>query len=140
MPIFGTRISPRLDCARQILILELKGKEVIDREEISKEDWLPYSDATAMKELGINTVICGGIRHWDLFSLRGQGIRIIPHVFGDVEDVIKLFLTGKLKSEQPDPGLRKRCCQVRNKFHADEKHGLEESGTWSGNKPAGGKE
>lgn len=121
IPIFGDRISPRFDCARQILVLELRGKEIFGRQEISKEGWLPYSEAAAMKELGINTVICGGIRHWDLFSLKGQGIRVIPHVFGEIDNVINLFLAGKLKPEPPYPGPRKRCCYARRKYHASKK-------------------
>ncbi len=109
IPVFGNRVSPRLDCARQILILEVNGQEIISRQEVDRQSWLSYSDPGRMKALGVDVVICGGVRHWDCLGFLGQGIRVIPHVFGEVEEVVKLFLAGELKAQDSVMERKRRC-------------------------------
>ncbi len=96
IPTFGSRVSPRFDCSHKILLVDIEGGKIIGRREIDVSHWHPLSHINKVHDLKTDTVICGGICNRDYYGLFNDGIRVIPLVFGEVEEVIKAFLNGDL--------------------------------------------
>jgi len=53
--------------------------------------------AVQLKELGINTVICGGLGMGMLNALKGNGITVCANVSGDADEAVEAFLAGTLE-------------------------------------------
>ena len=97
IPLFGSRVSPRFDCAQRMLLVKIEDKEVVEKEEIWVARWNPLQRITRLTELGIDTVICGGISNFSVRMLANNGIRVISWITGEAEEAIKLHLKGQLK-------------------------------------------
>jgi predicted Fe-Mo cluster-binding NifX family protein len=112
IPIFGSRISPRFDCSHRISLLDIKRRRIIGRREIDVSQLHPLSLMNRLYDLRTDTVICGGISNRDYHGLSNAGIRVIPLVFGEVEEVVKAFLNGDLVPSSlgfPGGRHRRRC-------------------------------
>ena len=97
IPIFLDRISPRLDCARRMLILEIEKDRLVDKRELDISHWLPDEKIIQLRQLGIEQLICGGIRDQDRMGLNQLGIQVAFSVFGEVDRIIGEYLQGNLK-------------------------------------------
>jgi len=98
IPLFGTRVSPRFDYTQGFLLVEEENGEIIERQEISAEDLTPYTRVRKLSELGIDTLICGGIDRASTQQLSFNGIRIYSWVTGEAEDALRCFLEGRLET------------------------------------------
>jgi predicted Fe-Mo cluster-binding NifX family protein len=99
IPTFGTRVSPRFDCAQAVLIVSVDDGESTRREELVASGWAPHERINKLLELGVDTVICGGIDSWSTESLQSAGVTIYGWVAGEIEDVLAALLRGELDSE-----------------------------------------
>jgi hypothetical protein len=97
IPVFLDRISPRLDCAKRMLVLYVEENRLLDKREMDISRWSPDEKTTRLKDLGIVQVICGGIRQEDRFNLNRCGIQVVSPIFGEISTVIEAFLKGALK-------------------------------------------
>jgi predicted Fe-Mo cluster-binding NifX family protein len=97
IPIFLDRISPRLDCARRMIILEIEKNRLVDKRELDISHWLPDEKVIQLRQLGIGQLICGGIRDQDRMGLNHLGIQVAFSVFGEVDQIIGEYLQGNLK-------------------------------------------
>ena len=92
IPVFGDRVSPRFEFAREMLIVEAaQGREVL-REKVLMAGIEPLHRVAQLQSLGVDTVICGGIHPLTLELLASSGIRVIAGVLGDVDSVVNQFL------------------------------------------------
>jgi predicted Fe-Mo cluster-binding NifX family protein len=98
IPMFDSRVSPRFDLASKLMIVIIENGKVVDRKEHYLINLHPIRRTTLLCELGIKVLICGGISNFSERLLIGNGIDVIPMVQGEVEEVINLFLNGKLSS------------------------------------------
>ena len=108
-PVFSSRVSPRFDCAPDVLLVTVDGDRVTGRESCSLQGRNSLARVNWLCQRGVDVIICGGISRFSLRSLMNRGLRVFPWVTGDVEDTVKLFLSGQL---QPgliiEPGKRPR--------------------------------
>ena len=109
IPIFGNRISPRLDCAKKVLLVKIEKKEkkvLFSEEKVFQVDGVNEStDFFVSNE--IDTVICGGISIELQDSLIKSDIRVISWVTGEADKALDLFLKGELVSgAMLCPGMR----------------------------------
>ena len=42
IPTFATRVSPRFDCAKSVLVVTIDNGQTSDRHELEAADWAPY--------------------------------------------------------------------------------------------------
>jgi predicted Fe-Mo cluster-binding NifX family protein len=113
IPIFLDRISPRLDCARRLLILEIEKNRLVDKRELDISHWPPDEKIIQLSRMGIRQLICGGLRLEDRDGLNRFGIQVASALYGEVESVIKEYLNGNLqvpccRAQERRPG-RKMC-------------------------------
>jgi predicted Fe-Mo cluster-binding NifX family protein len=110
IPTFGARISPRFDFAPSLLLLTLEGRQVKNRQEIALNPGDPWRRVEKLKELEVETLICGGIDCHSQQMLEENRIRLIPWVAGEAEEALQVFLNGNLR---PGSTLWPGCCRGR---------------------------
>ena len=94
IPLFDTRISPRFDHAQGFLLVEEENGEIIERKELPAVGLTPLTRVKKLSELGIDTLICGGIDRASAQQLSFNGVRIYSWVTGEGEDALRCFLSG----------------------------------------------
>ena len=99
IPTFGTRVSPRFDCARAVLVVGFDNGNPSARDQFVASNWAPHERINKLLELGVDTVICGGIDRWSVESLQSEGVTVYGWVTGEVEDAVAALLDGDLDSE-----------------------------------------
>jgi predicted Fe-Mo cluster-binding NifX family protein len=113
IPVFLDRVSPRLDCARKLLILDIEKDRLVDKRELDISQWAPDEKIIFLKEMGIDQLICGGLRLQDRSGLHHFGIQVASPLYGEVETIIREYLNGKLTvpccRAQIRRGRRGRC-------------------------------
>jgi predicted Fe-Mo cluster-binding NifX family protein len=97
IPVFGNRISPRFDFAPYIGLFDSEGKKIIASREVCCDGWGDVERVSKLKDMGTNTVICGGLPNSLLNLLTSSGIQVIPWVAGNADQALDLFLQGRLK-------------------------------------------
>ena len=110
IPTFATRVSPRFDCAQSILMVTVERGESSKREELAASHWAPHERISRLLELGVDTVICGGIDRLSVAWLRSAGVTVYGWVTGETEDALRALLRGDLDAEAAtESGGRCRC-------------------------------
>ena len=109
IPLFGTRISPRLECAKNILLIKIEEK---DRKVLSSEE-KDFQAGSAGENIEfyvsneIKVVICGGVSVEMKDLLTKHKIKIISWVTGEADKELDLFMEEKLVSgAMLCPGMR----------------------------------
>ena len=115
IPTFGTRVSPRFDCARAVLVVAIDDDKPSEREEFAASNWAPHERINKLLELGVDSIICGAIDCWSAESLRSAGVTIYDWVTGEIEDALAALLRGDLDSERTmEASGRWGCGQARD--------------------------
>lgn len=114
IPIWEDKVSPVLDAASRLLIVE-----VVDQKEASRfETYLDEQDfsrrCVRIRRLGVDTLICGAISRAFSKILEASGIHIVPGISGHPEDVLDAYLKGNLFSSKfLMPGYHKSASMQR---------------------------
>lgn len=115
------RISPVFDSASTLLIAEIKNSEIIAR---AYEPFNPAKVshlAEALKNMGIDILICGAISKILSNVIEFSGITLIPFIGGNVEEVLECYTNGrKIVPEFLLPGCGQRRCQNRTRYHENQ--------------------
>ena len=98
IPLFDRRVSPRFDCAQDFLLTSVENGEIIERRKLSASDWTCRQRVKKLNELGVETLICGGIDRLSAGLLTFYGVMIYSWVTGIAEDGLRTFLRGQLES------------------------------------------
>jgi predicted Fe-Mo cluster-binding NifX family protein len=118
--LFIDRISPRFDFAPTLGLFNIEGEKIVESKEVSCEGWNDMERVSRLKELGVQTVICGGLPNHLLGLLNHNGIKVIPWVAGDANEALTLFLQGRLSSGMalcPGKERRGRFCRRRTRHY-----------------------
>ena len=106
VPIWKDKISPVLDAATRLLVIDLDNRRESSRFEIYLDEQDLTRRCFRMKGLGVDILICGAVSRPFMRMLDATGIEIIPGITGPTEDVLKSYLHGNLKhSEYKLPGF-----------------------------------
>lgn len=106
--ILGRSIAPVFDIAQRIHVVEAdSGRIVAETGEVLTDD-LPVQKSLRLVELGVSTLVCGAISRPFSEMVAANGIRVIPFVAGDLNDVIQTWLRGNLDADTfVMPGCRR---------------------------------
>lgn len=107
--LFGNRVSPRFDCAPAFRVAETDAGKILNSEDISAEKWNVWDRIKKLSELGVETLICGGIDGFCAQQISEHGIRIYSWITGEAEDAITCLIRGQLESGFMI-GSGGRCC------------------------------
>ena len=112
---WNNRIAPVFDVTRQVRVVESRSGKPVGAAQEAQLDGPPLARALRLAELGVGTLVCGAISRPLRDLVAGQGIRVIPFVAGDVDSVVRAWLSGKLVGDAfAMPGCRRR---RRHRFH-----------------------
>jgi predicted Fe-Mo cluster-binding NifX family protein len=118
IPIWDERVSPVLDTAARLLILDLNDGEELKREIISVPHEHFLAKTRYITELQVDTVLCGALSKPMHRMLIQRGIKVFPWVTGEIEDVIRAYLQGNLTTDRfIFPG--RRCRRRRRGFQGN---------------------
>jgi predicted Fe-Mo cluster-binding NifX family protein len=100
IPVSQQRISPVLDtAARLLLVTRRRGKEV-ERTEFVLGLLPPEELARSVAELQIDVLLCAAVSEPLLQALERRGVRVKPHLCGEVESVLRAFRCGRLRRDE----------------------------------------
>jgi len=119
IPTWMGRISPVLDVATRFWIAHCEDVSLVSHQEVLIEHTSIDSLVTALKHSGVDILICGAVSQPLLQELLRLKIKVLPHVCGNVVEVVSAFLADTL--DQPQfkmPGCRADHCS----FHHGYRH------------------
>ena len=98
IPLFGSRVSPRCLFSETMIIVHLEEGEVVSRNYHSIQDLSEDGLLDELVELGVDTLVCGGVTREFIEDARICGIRVINNVAGEAEKILEALKTGRLTS------------------------------------------
>ena len=97
IPVHNGRVSPVLDAARHLVLIETVDGEEVGRSERDIDVKFPPHRAKWLAEQGIDMLICGAVSMPLAQMVQSHGIELRPWIVGDLEEVIKAHLDGRLQ-------------------------------------------
>jgi len=99
IPVSDDRISPVFDAAQRLLLVDIEdGHEVGRTEEVLEESQLAPR-ASRIAELHTDVLVCGAISQPLEAMLVSAGVEVIPQTCGQVEEVLRAFVSGELTGD-----------------------------------------
>ncbi|HUI71373.1 MAG TPA: hypothetical protein VL354_12715 [Spirochaetia bacterium] len=122
------RVGTTLDFAVHLLLVDVEGCKTGRRKEISLKGNSPQETALILEQFGVTDVICGAISSLLSQRLEMGGMRVIPFVSGEVEEVLHAFINDGLGDRKflmagCPPGARRawRCRRKRGQTRRTQK-------------------
>lgn len=88
VPTFGTRVSPRIDCAAGFLVVDAATGSVTTVRATHGAENVLTRLLTLFRLERVDVVVCCGIRRGDRLALEAAGIKVIPGKLGELKDVL----------------------------------------------------
>ena len=120
IPIADDRISPVFDVARRLLVADAEQGVVAGWTEEALEEQSLELRARRIAELSVNVLICGAISRPLESMLVSAGVEVIPQTCGQVDEVLRTFLSGQLVG---DAFVMPGCCGRRRRFRGGRRRG-----------------
>lgn len=105
------RIAPVCDVARQVRVVDAEAGRAVGESDEMLPEGLSGAGLTRLTELGVTTLVCGAISWPVLERVSARCIDVIPFVAGDLREVVRAWLMGRLKEhacDMPGCGSRRR--------------------------------
>jgi predicted Fe-Mo cluster-binding NifX family protein len=100
IPVSQARISPVLDSAtRMLLVTRRRGKEVA-RREVALAPRPAETLAGYLAELRVGVLLCAALSEALRRALERAGIRVRPHLCGEVEAILRALDRGQLRRDE----------------------------------------
>jgi len=96
IPIFGDRISPRLEFAENLKLFYVKGNKILKNEVIKLISHNKLEKINMVIGLNLDIIICNGLSEIFEKEIVKNNIKIIPWVHGDVDEVLENYMSDKL--------------------------------------------
>jgi predicted Fe-Mo cluster-binding NifX family protein len=100
VPIFKSRIAPVFDSCIQVLVIEIEHKRELARSKLHIENLLAFERVATLKRAGVTTLICAGISNVLHTMLESAGIRVIPGIIGQIDEVITAYVSKRLDDQR----------------------------------------
>jgi len=99
IPIFGSRVSSRIDCAESFLLVSVERGEIRKRETVRLVATNHLEKINMLIKLDPDVLICGGLTEVCANKLQSSHLQVLPWIHGEAEEVLSLYLEGKLQAE-----------------------------------------
>ena len=96
LPVWSEQICIVFDFAQSLLVVEIENTSEISRKYYALTGEPPLFRARRLRNLGVQTLICGALSHPLLAILRSYGITVIPYICGHVDEVLHAYMKGDL--------------------------------------------
>lgn len=95
-PVWDEKISPVLDTASRLRVLEIGVLKEASRFEVDFVEKDIAKRCALVRNLGIDVIICGAVSRQFSSMLAASGVRMVPGISGPVETVVSAYLKGRL--------------------------------------------
>ena len=102
VPIFGNRISPRLDYTESIQLVTIENGEIKDREILKLLSLSRFEKTNMIVKVHPDVIICDGVSDITYKKLLDSNIKVYPWIHGEVDKILKKYLEGKLQQSEID--------------------------------------
>jgi predicted Fe-Mo cluster-binding NifX family protein len=118
IPIWNDSVSSAFDFSHTLLLVELENGREARRSEMPSPARSISEKANQLKTLGADVLICGAISRPLASLVRASGIKVLPYVVGQIDEILEAYLTGRLVQPQfilpgswpgARRGFRRRC-------------------------------
>lgn len=102
IPIFGNRISPRLDYTESLQLITVENGVIESLETIKLIAHNNLEKINMLIRLHPNVIICDGVSEISFEKLIKNNINVFPWIHGNVDEVIDKYLKGQLRKLKTD--------------------------------------
>lgn len=96
LTVWQGRISPVLDAARSVLVVEIEnGVARTGREEFLLGESV-REKVSRLEELGVEMLVCGAVSRPLAKTIASRGIRLVPFVCGDANEVLEAIAANRI--------------------------------------------
>jgi predicted Fe-Mo cluster-binding NifX family protein len=99
IPRMGEHVAPCFEYCATMAIFTVRADAVVDQFDFPLRSRDPFDRVRLLRDEEVDTIICGGVQGVYEDALRASGIRVISWVSGTVDDLLDLFLRGRLSAE-----------------------------------------
>lgn len=96
IPIWEDKISPVLDTASKLLIIDKNDQKEVSRFEAFLLEQDMSQRCSFIRKLDLDVLICGAVSRQVSGMLKASGIKIISEISGPAEKVLEAYLQGTL--------------------------------------------
>lgn len=118
IPVWNGRVSPVLDTAERLIVVDTAAPEGQVREEVALQAARLPTRAARLASLGLDVLVCGAISRPLSELLETAGVPMQPWMAGEVEEILQALAAGSLdRTRYGMPGCRGgrgRCGHGRN--------------------------
>ena len=112
IPTWEGRVSPVFDVARRLILVDVESGQEVARKEEPIDESGPAARTRHLAGLGVDVLVCGAISGSLAGMLTANGMKVVPWICGEVENVFQAFLRGRLS----DPSFSMPgCCGRRGR-------------------------
>ena len=86
-----------LDVARNLLVVDIEAGTERNRQHQSLAETGIPARIERLKAMSVNVLICGAVSRPLEQALASSGVKMVPHVCGNVEEVLRAYLTNRLQ-------------------------------------------
>ena len=118
IPVWEERISPVLDTALRLLVVEIGENRKESRSYFPIDDQALTQKCNSIRKLKLDTLICGAVSHVFLQMLAGSGLNVVKNISGPAEEVLSAYMEGNIfQPRYMMPGCRNNCngCGKKNR-------------------------
>jgi predicted Fe-Mo cluster-binding NifX family protein len=96
IPIFKSRVSPVFDTCTRLLLIDFDDNLQLSRKEFDLDNFSLHERLQVLEKNAVTVIICGGIS--DVFHaiLSNSNIQLISGICGNINEVIKAHIEGRL--------------------------------------------
>lgn len=107
IPRMGETVAPCFEYCCTMAIYTTAGRHILEQIDFPIRSREPLDRVRLLRDQKVDTLICGGMQ--DVFEkmLQGGGFEVISWVSGSVEDLLDMYLRGRLVpgTELPENGV-----------------------------------
>ncbi len=96
IPIWNDHVSPVLDAAERVLIVEIEDSAPVRRVIRRLATGSVAATAASVRELGVDVLICGAVSGELARLIAASGTNIVPWVTGPADEVAGAYVAGTL--------------------------------------------
>jgi len=97
IPVFGNRISPRLDYAEHFLLISIENRRILKQESINIITNSRLERINRIIRMKPDIIICNGLTERCYIELTKSKIKIIPWIQGEIDEALTKYFSGYLR-------------------------------------------
>ena len=104
IPRMGETVAPCFEYCATMAIFDVTDSGAVEQVDFPLRSREPFDRVRLLKDQKVDTVICGGMQAFYEDLLKAGGFEVISWVSGSVDELLALFIRGKLESGTELPG------------------------------------